>query len=226
MDCPYPGNCPFDRDVPAVGLDGILALTSFAYTNIGELSGLVVLVPEFFRSNRGVLDEIEDPRPSLITLDALDLLPEVEILRPSPLVARASSRGSSRLSMEETGLELLGAPFGVPFGVDDALSTLAFLDPERGVMLELKKALTGVATSSGNCRFSATIPSTRPSLGRVGGPLMAEDVAVLAIPLPFPPHLGDCVVVFGMGRRLRMPFCLSEFIAAAPCCVAVMVVAE
>lgn len=220
LDCPYPGNCPFDRDLPAVGLDGILALTSFAYTNIGELSGLVV-VPEFFRSNRGVLDEIEDPSPSLITLDALDLLPEVEILRPSPLVARASSRGSSRLSMEETGLELLGALFGVPFGVDDALSTLAFLDPERGVMLELKKALTGVATSSANCRFSATIPSTRPSLGRVEGPLMAEDVAVLAIPLPFPPHLGDCVVVFGMGRRLRMPFCLSEFIVAAPCRVAV-----
>jgi hypothetical protein len=30
----------------------------------------------------------------------------------------------------------------------DAVSTLAFLDPDRGVMFEFKKALTGVATLS------------------------------------------------------------------------------
>lgn len=212
LDCPYPDICPFDSGLPIVDFGCILALTSFAYTNIGELSGLFVLVPESFRSIKGGLDEMEDPSPSLMTLDALDFRPEVEILSPSPLVARASSGSSSRLSMEETGLELLGALFGVPFGVDDALSTLAFLEPERGVMLELKKALTGVATSSGNCRVSATNPSAR-----LEGPLMAGDAAALAIRLPLPAHLGDCVVVFAMGRRLTMPFCFSEFIAAAPC---------
>ena len=164
---------------------------------------------------------MEDPSPSLMRLDALDLRPEVEILSPSPLVARASSGDSSRLSMEESCLELLGALFGVPFGVDDALSTLAFLEPERGVMLELKKALTGVATSSGDCRFSATNPSAGPCLGRLEGPLMAGDAAALAIRLPLPAHLGDCVVGFAIGRRLTMPFCFSEFIAAAPCRVGV-----
>lgn len=217
LDCPYPGNCPFDDDLPTAGLDGILNLTSFAYTNIGELSGLVVLVTESLRSNRGGLDEIEDPGPSLITLDALDLRPGVEILRPSPLVARTSSGGFSRLSREETGLELLYVPFGVPLGADDALSTLAFLDPDRGVMLELKKALTGVATCSGNSPFSTFNPSTWPSLRRVEDPLRAEDAAVFGTPFPIPAHLGDCVVVFAIGRRLTMPFCFSGFIVAAPC---------
>lgn len=119
--------------------------------------------------------------------------------------------------MEETGLELLKVPFGVPFGVDDALSTLAFLEPDRGVMLELKKVLTGVATSSGECSLSSPKSSTLPSLRRVEDPLVAGDAATLAIPLPLPAHLGECVVVFAMGRRLTKPFCFSEFISAAPC---------
>ena len=33
----------------------------------------------------------------------------------------------------------------MPFGVEVALSALAFLELDRGVMLELKKALTGVS---------------------------------------------------------------------------------
>ena len=48
----------------------------------------------------------------------------------------------------ENGLELLGVPLGVPPGVDDGLSSLDFLDSDRGVMFELKKDLTGVAMSS------------------------------------------------------------------------------
>lgn len=161
LDCSYSGECPFDSDLAVLGLDGILALTSFAYTNIGELSRPVVLFAESLRSNRGGLDEIEDPGPSLITLDALDLWPGVEILSPRPVEARTSCRGFPRFSMEESGLELLGVTFEAPFGVDDALSTLAFLDPDRGVIFELKKALTGVATSSGHCPFSRPDPSPR-----------------------------------------------------------------
>ena len=163
-DCWYLGKWPFDNDLPTAGLDGKLALTSFAYTNMGELSGLVVLSPGPFRSSSDNLDEIEDPGPSLITLDALDLRPEVEILSPSPLEARPSCSGLARFSKEESGLGLPGVPFDMSFGVDDALSILAFLDPERGVILELKKALTGVATSSGHCPFSRLDPSSRPSL--------------------------------------------------------------
>lgn len=164
---------------------------------------------------------MEDPGPSLITLDALDRLPDVEILSPSPLVARASSAGFSRLSMEETGLELPGVPFEGPFGVDDALSTLAFLDDDRGVMLELKKALTGVATSSGEVSSPTPNSSTRPSLRRLEGPWMVGEATKFAMPLPFPAHLGDCVVESATGRRLTMPFCFSEFIAAEPCRVEV-----
>ena len=66
--------------------------------------------------------------------------------------------------MEEPGLELLGVPFDISFGVDDALSILAFLELERGVILELKNALTGVAKSWGHCPFSMPNPSPRPSL--------------------------------------------------------------
>ena len=169
-----------------MGLDAIPALTSFAYTNIGELSGLAVPLSESLRTKRGGLDEIEDPGPSLITLDALDLWPGVDTLNPRPLEARTSCRGVPRFSMKESGLGFLGILLEVSFGVDDALSTLAFLEADRGVILELKKALTGVATS---------------------------------LPLPVP--LGDCVIVLAIGRRLRMPFCFSEFIAAAPCGVVV-----
>ena len=163
-DCSYLGKYSFDIDLPTVGLDGILALTSFAYTNIGELSGLVVPFRASLRSDRDIPGEIEDSGPSLIILDALDLWPEVEILSPNPLEARTSCRGVPRFSMEEPGLELLGVPFDISFGVDNALSILAFLEPERGVILELRKVLTGVATSSGHCPFSMPDPSPRPSL--------------------------------------------------------------
>ena len=198
LDCPYPGTCVFDSDLPTVGLKGMLAWTSFAYTN-GELSGLVILMAG--------------------SIDALDLHPGGEILSPSPLEARTSCEGVSRFSIEEIGLELLGVPSEVPFGVDDALSTLAFLEPDRGVILELKKALTGVATSSGECPVSTPDRSTR--LRRVEDLLMAEGAVVRGVPLLLPAHLGDCEVVFATGRRLTMAFCLSEFITAAPCRVRV-----
>ena len=176
----------------------------------------MVLVVESFRSNSGGLDETEDPSPSLMTLEALDLRPEVEILDPSPLEARTCCGGVSRFSMEDLGLGLVGVPFKAPFGVDDALSTLAFLDPDRGVMLELKKALTGVATSSADCPFSTPSPSSRPSLRRVEVPSITGDIMVPPDTLPLLTDLGECVVVYARGRRLRTAVCLSEFITARP----------
>lgn len=47
----------------------------------------------------------------------------------------------------EIGREAIGVPLGVRLGVDDALSFLAFLELDLGVMLEFKKVLTGVALS-------------------------------------------------------------------------------
>ena len=84
-------------------------------------------------------------------------------------------------------------------------------------MLELKKALTGVATSSANCPFSMPNPSSRPSLRRVEVTSITGDSTSLADTLPLPTDLGECVVVVARGRRLRTAVCLSEFIAAEPC---------
>lgn len=66
----------------------------------------------------------------------------------------------------DDGRELFGVPPGVPFGVDDALSALAFLELDRGVMLELKKALTGVSIA---CLWSfVRLPILRALVGSVG----------------------------------------------------------
>jgi hypothetical protein len=52
--------------------------------------------------------------------------------------------------MVERGREGAGVLVGVPLGVEEALSapTRDFLDDERGVMLLLRKALTGVTSST------------------------------------------------------------------------------
>lgn len=51
---------------------------------------------------------------------------------------------------------------------------------------------------------------------------MAGDATTfLDVPLPLPTHLGDCVVVCVIGRRLTMPLFFSEFITAAPWCTGV-----
>jgi hypothetical protein len=49
--------------------------------------------------------------------------------------------------MVDKALDCTGVPVGVPTGVDDALSTLALLEPDLGVILEFKKADTGVEIS-------------------------------------------------------------------------------
>ena len=67
----------------------------------------------------------------------------------------------------ELGRPRDGVPFGDSFGVDDALSTLAFLEPDRGVTFELKKAFTGVTVSSFERPFRPITEahvSFRPSL--------------------------------------------------------------
>jgi hypothetical protein len=52
------------------------------------------------------------------------------------------------VSTVDAGLEAFGVPLGVPLGVEVVLSTLDFLDDDRGVMLWLISVLTGVDSSS------------------------------------------------------------------------------
>lgn len=79
--------------------------------------------------------------------------------------------------MVDAGFELLGVPFGVRFGVEDALSTLALLDPDLGVTFALKNALTGVAMSPFALLVDAPLGTFCPSLRRVGDSCRAGDPA-------------------------------------------------
>lgn len=121
-----------------------------------------MLDPELRSFNIG-LDGIDELEPSLIMLPVFDLLPLLAIRRPSPLVACASSVGISRFSTEETGLGTLDVPVGVPFGAGEAVSALAFLDPDLGVIFELKYGLTGVGPAPSMEPRSPPTVSSAPS---------------------------------------------------------------
>jgi hypothetical protein len=85
--------------------------------------------------------------------------------------------------MLEAGLEPLGVPPGVPLGVFGVLSTLAFLEEDRGVTFELRNALTGVDKSS--FEFPPGVPpvSLRAPRRRVGDTEAeaADDAAILGV---------------------------------------------
>jgi hypothetical protein len=88
--------------------------------------------------------------------------PTCELLFPiatCPLYPVPCSRCEK--STVELGLELLGVADGVPLGVDDALSPPArdFRDDERGVMLLLRKALTGVTFSGAAAATLGVVPT-------------------------------------------------------------------
>ena len=98
-----------------------------------------------------------------------------------------SSLPGPNLSIVELGLEFLGVPSGVPVGVVDALSTLAFLELDLGVIFELRNALTGVSRSS--FRFAVGVPlsSVRESLLPACDTADAGDPASLGRRKPLPP---------------------------------------
>lgn len=63
----------------------------------------------------------------------------------------------------DEGLATGGVLSGVLLGVDEALSTLAFLDPDRGVMLELNNTFAGVAPAElPSAAFALTLPYCAP----------------------------------------------------------------
>jgi hypothetical protein len=85
--------------------------------------------------------------------------------------------------MIEAGLEPLGVPPGVPLGVLDALSTLAFLEEDLGVIFELRKVLTGVDKSSFKFPFGVPPASLWAPRRRVGDMEVDAmvDVAILGV---------------------------------------------
>lgn len=76
----------------------------------------------------------------------------------NPRAIFGSPEVQSRPSIIEVGLAIGGVLSGVIRGVDEELSTLAFLDPERGVMLEFKNAFAGVLSSPVLSAASTLVP--------------------------------------------------------------------
>ena len=100
-------------------------------------------------------------------------------------------------------------PIGVCVGVEFALSTLVFLDEDRGVILLLKKVATGVGKSS----FRESVGDALPSWGAPfrGNGLEVVETAEPAI-LGVNGALLSAFVVdaFKVGRvPLEGPFCFS-----------------
>lgn len=114
----------------------------------------------------------------------------------------------------EDGRELLGVPLGVPFGVDDALSTLAFREPDRGVMLELKKALTGVSIAVVLSLAESPTPSGVPFCTGGDAP-DAGDAATFGSKGVLPDHFDEFAIA--LGRPLVVEFCFGFIRFALPC---------
>ena len=91
--------------------------------------------------------------------------------------------------------------------MDDALSTLAFLDPDLGVILELKNVLTGVAMSPFGLPVDASFGTVRPSLLRVGDSCRAGDPASFGVNGFLLVRKSGVLFVFAMGLSLC---CLSN----------------
>lgn len=81
--------------------------------------------------------------------------------------------------MVEVGRDVVGVLVGVPLGVDDRLSTPTrdFLEDERGVMLLLRNAFTGV-TSSTTTELTLGVVALLLRTFRVDCALLAAGVAV------------------------------------------------
>lgn len=99
----------------------------------------------------------------------------------------------------DEGLAMGGVLLGVLFGVEEVLSTLAFLDAERGVMLELKNGLTGVTRPPLLSVALAWILPTCTSFRSTGAVVDAGDLAFDGVWGPLPGARGALVDMVGEG---------------------------
>lgn len=116
---------------------------------------------------------------------------------------------SSQLSIIDTGRALAGGPSGAEFDIGDAgevLSNLDLLEPDLGVMFELKNALTGVDTSSfiKSLDLFGPIPTVFRKLGDTSD---AGDPGALGVVVPRPKR--RVVLDLGAGLPFEM-VCLSK----------------
>lgn len=98
----------------------------------------------------------------------------------------------------DDGLATGGVLSGVLFGVDEALSTLAFLDPERGVMLALNNVFIGVTPSFLLSTAVALILPPFVSIRNTGVGVDNWDLPFDGVCGPLPAGLGVLVVVDGL----------------------------
>lgn len=96
-----------------------------------------------------------------------------------------------------------GVLSGVLLGVDEALSTLAFLEPERGVMFEFKRVLTGTSCLLSRAGAFWFAPCFAPlgSLRSFGVVAETGDRTVGGVWMPLAVHLEALagVEVLGLG---------------------------
>lgn len=145
------------------------------------------------------------------SLETLCARPDRDIcpaLKPDPGALAEVLEGQSRPSIIDTGLPGDVVLSGLLLGVDEALSTLAFLEPDRGVTLELKNVLPGVTTSS-----LASAPDTVwlvscTSLRNLGVVDEVGDRTCDGVGVPLPVHF-EAVEVFEV-LRLGFLFCRSR----------------
>ncbi len=96
----------------------------------------------------------------------------------------------------DDGLTIGGVLPGVFLGVEEVLSTLAFLDAERGVMLELKNGLSGVARPP---FVSVALAWILPSFRSTGAVDDAGDLAFDGVWGPLAGARGAAVYMVGEG---------------------------
>ena len=141
---------------------------------------------------------------SLATLRALSGREVCPPLVPKPNALCVSLEGQCRPSIMETGLAAGGVLSGVLLGVDEVLSTLDFLEPDRGVIFELKKVLTGVAMSSLVAKAGASCCVPCGSLRSVGVVDETGDRTFEGVCGPLPIHLEGLVAVEVLVLELRI----------------------
>lgn len=148
-------------------------------------------------------------------LDDLTVRPVLGLLIPKVLFSLKYSGPLSWLYITDDGRELFGVPLGVPFGVDDVLSALAFLELDRGVILELRKALTGVSIA---CLLSLSfvrLPVFRGVLLCIGGDVQdAGESTFFGKNEGLPDHCGECDDA--KERPLAVEFCFWFIVSIPP----------
>ena len=192
-------------------------LTSLAWKNFGRLSGLPIFCPSRICSGDDDLKEGDESFPSLITLVDRVIRSTFEPVFTCPAIPIVSTIDLSRPPKVEADLGLINDASGVSFGVEVALSSLAFLEPDLGVIFELRKALIGVAMSSFVLPLLLGVPLApiKPSFLVLGEAVDGGDEMAFGGKgaLPF---LRRGEFVFGIVRGLIVVFCLSKVIVALP----------